>query len=149
MYNPSVGDGDSSAFRRVQQEQSYGSEFELVKEECIGQVQKRMGSRLRRLVERNKGVKLSDGKGLEGAGRLTQQRIDAMQTFYGLAIRRNQGNLEGMVKETKTISRHYTDPPDHSFCPDGADSWCKYKVDRACGTDTYKEIEKPFPPAVA
>ena len=32
-------------------------------------------------------------------GRLTNVRIDKLQTYYGLAIRRNTGNLEGMRSE--------------------------------------------------
>ncbi|XP_013404174.1 uncharacterized protein LOC106169300 [Lingula anatina] len=147
-YNPFVGDGDSSAFRRVQQEQPYGPDIEIRKEECIGHIQKRMGTRLRRLVARNKGVKLSDGKGLQGAGRLTMTRIDSMQTFYGLAIRRNIGNLDGMVRETQAITRHYSELADHSYCPEGESSWCKFQQDKACGTTTHREVEKPLPPAV-
>ncbi|XP_013398023.2 uncharacterized protein LOC106164605 [Lingula anatina] len=147
-YNPFVGDGDSSAFRRVQREQPYGPEVALVKEECVGHVQKRMGSRLRRLVTSTKGMKLSDGKGLQGTGRLTMARIDSMQTFYGLAIRRNLQNLEGMVRETRAIPMHYSEEADHSLCPQGESSWCKWQVDKACGTDTYRMVEKPLPPAV-
>lgn len=54
-YNPFVGDGDSKAFRRITSEKPYGEAFEHDKEECIGHIQKRMGTRLRREVERSRG----------------------------------------------------------------------------------------------
>ena len=37
------------------------------------------------------GRKLSDGKPLGGRGRLTLSKCDAMQNFYGRAIRDNKG----------------------------------------------------------
>ena len=39
------------------------------------------------------GKKLEDGKGIGGRGRLTAVRIDAMQNFYGKAIRDNKGTV--------------------------------------------------------
>ena len=54
-YNPFVGDGDSSAFRTVTKAKPYGEDFTIEKEECIGHIQKRMGSQLRRLLTKNKG----------------------------------------------------------------------------------------------
>ena len=53
-YNPYIGDGDSKSFHRLQQEDVYDG-VELTKEECVGHVQKRMGSRLCSLLDRNKG----------------------------------------------------------------------------------------------
>ena len=46
------------------------------------------------------GVKLSDGKGLSGKGRLTQARIDYFQCLYGKAIRDNPGDAEAMSRQT-------------------------------------------------
>ena len=57
--------------------------------DCIGHVQKRVGSRLRKLNNKSKGVKLADGKGLAGKGKLTDGKIDVLQNYYGLAIREN------------------------------------------------------------
>ena len=54
-YNPYIGDGDSKAYRRVQQEQPYGEAFPVRKEECVGHVQKRMGTNLRKLLDAKKG----------------------------------------------------------------------------------------------
>ena len=67
-YNPYVGDGDSKAFRAVQTAQPYGDTYNITKEECIGYAQKKLGTRLRNLVNKKKGIKLSDGKPLGGLG---------------------------------------------------------------------------------
>jgi hypothetical protein len=55
-YNPFIGDGDSKAFRRVCKDKPYGDEYIISKEECIGHVQKRMGTRLRNLVKKKQGI---------------------------------------------------------------------------------------------
>lgn len=148
MYNPFIGDGDSKSFRQVCAQKPYGDKVEYLKEECIGHVQKRMGTRLRRVIEKTKGIKLADGKGLQGPGRLTLARVDAMQGFYGEAIRQNKGNPEAMSRCTLAILKHYSDPPDHSCCPVGAESWCKWQSDQVTGHNTYKVIENPLPKAV-
>jgi hypothetical protein len=57
------------------------------------------------------GQKLSDGKGVQGVGRLTQARIDSFQVFYGRAIRSNKGNPIAMSGATKAILNHYSELP--------------------------------------
>jgi hypothetical protein len=46
----------------------YGDECVPNKMECIGHVQKRVGSRFRKLRNQSQGVKLANGKGLAGKG---------------------------------------------------------------------------------
>ena len=53
-YTNFIGDGDSKAFKKVQAARPYG-DIQIQKEECIGHVQKRMGSRLRGILNKNKG----------------------------------------------------------------------------------------------
>lgn len=53
-YNPFIGDGDSKAFLRVLRDKPYG-DIEIQKEECVGHIQKRMGTRLRNLITKYKG----------------------------------------------------------------------------------------------
>lgn len=67
-----VGDGDSSAFKSVQNEHPYGSDVYITKKDCVGHIQKRMGTGLRNMVACYKGHKLVDGKGIGGRGRLTK-----------------------------------------------------------------------------
>ena len=74
--------------------------------------------------------KLSDSKTIEGYGRLTADRMDKLQTYYGLAIRRHKDELDGMRKDIWAGWYHSTsadDHPQHQFLPDGPDSWCKFK----------------------
>ena len=67
----------------------------MSKGECVGHVQKRMGSRLRNYKNCH-GKKLPDGKSVGSKGRLTDKMIDKMQTFYGQSIRNTIGDLEDM-----------------------------------------------------
>ena len=54
-YNPYIGDGDSSAYSRVDRERPYGACFFIEKQECVNHVTKRMGTSLRSLVKEYKG----------------------------------------------------------------------------------------------
>ena len=54
-YNPYIGDGDSKAYRQVVDDQPYGPNYDIMKVECVGHVQKRMGTNLRKLLESKKG----------------------------------------------------------------------------------------------
>ena len=89
-----------------------------------------------------------DGKGLSGKGRLTHKRIDAMQNFYGRAIRDNKGDAKSMAQATKAILKHYSstvEKPQHEDCPKGPKSWCSYQRDVAKKEKNHKPIKKPFP----
>lgn len=49
--------------------------------------------------------------------------------YYGLAIRRNPGNLEDMRKAVWAGYFHLcssNERPQHGLCPNGSESWCKY-----------------------
>ncbi|KAJ8898268.1 hypothetical protein PR048_003628 [Dryococelus australis] len=70
--------------------------YNITKLECVGHVQKRMDSRLRRLTTSKKGKKLNDGRTLDGKNRLTDSTIDIIQNYYGLAIRQNTDSVEKM-----------------------------------------------------
>ena len=74
-----LGDGDSSSFNCVNDCKPSGEDCCITKTECIGCVQKRVGSRLRKLKASYKGKLLSDRKGIGGIGRLTKCRIDKLQ----------------------------------------------------------------------
>jgi hypothetical protein len=136
-YTSMLGDGDSSTHNSIVQSKPYGEECTPDKMECIGHVQKRVGSRLRRLKNANKGVKLSDGKGLSGKGRLTTGKIDILQNYYGLAVRNNLNDVSEMAKQINAALFHVAstnEKPQHHLCPTGDDSWCGYQRDK----ETYK-----------
>ena len=76
----------------------YGPEVAITKLECVGHVQNGWAQLLGSLRANLDQKKLSDGKSIEGYGRLTDKRIDKLQIFYGLAIKRNKGDLTAMRK---------------------------------------------------
>jgi hypothetical protein len=128
-----LGDGDSSTHNNIVESKPYGDDCIPRKLECIGHVQKRVGSRLRKLKNSKKGVKLSDGKGLAGRGRLTDGKIDILQNYYGLAIRENSNDVQKMAVGIQAALYHVasTDAkPQHHLCPDGKESWCGYKREK-------------------
>ncbi|GFS65548.1 uncharacterized protein TNCV_2469311 [Trichonephila clavipes] len=97
----------------------YG-DTEVEKLECVGHVQKRMGTRLRNILKMSKGIKLSDGKNISGRGRLTLKEVDSIQHYYGLAIRKNLSSVEDVKRAIWAIYFHKLsteDNPQHALCP--------------------------------
>ena len=117
---------------------------EIAKEECIGHVQKRVGSRLRSLKEKYKNQDFSDGKKLFGKGRLTEKSINTLQNYYDMAIRQNIGNLYGMKESVAAVLFHCSETTDianrHKFCPSSSKFlYLQYQRVQLTGENTYKE----------
>ena len=138
IYNQYLGDGDTSSFKEVVASNPYKEyDVNIIKLECVGHVQKRLGTQLRNKVKEYKGTKSP----ISGKGKLTEKIINSMQNFYGLAIRQNCESLYLMKKAVGAILWHCTkfdhedDERDeieieeyrHRFCPPGSASWCKFK----------------------
>ena len=135
-YIEYLGDGDSSSFLRVKESKPYGEDL-VTKSECIGHIQKRVGTRLRKMCNQFKGKKLSNGKPLTGKSRLTMKTIDTLQNYYGLAIKENTHSLVDMVNAVLAAFYHVActdEKPMHTLCPVGEDSWCGWQRD----STTYK-----------
>ncbi|GFS69408.1 uncharacterized protein TNCV_4012051 [Trichonephila clavipes] len=118
-YTQYLGDGDSKGFLTIKEAKVYG-DTEVEKLECVGHVQKRMGTRLRNILKMSKGIKLSDGKNISGRGRLTLKEVDSIQHYYGLAIRKNLSSVEDMKRAIWAIYFHKLsteDNPQHALCP--------------------------------
>ena len=63
MHTNVVRDVDSDCFGTVKEEcEKLGIGYNIVKEECVGHIQKRLGTALRQLKLRMRGNKLPDGK---------------------------------------------------------------------------------------
>ena len=127
IYKEYLGDGDTSSFNDVKKADPYKEQRIVpLKLECVGHVQKRLGTRLRNLVKAHKGTKTP----LSDRGKLTEKCINSMQNYYGLAIRSNTGDLYSMKKAVYAILYHFTDLPNahlrHQFCQRTKDSWYKY-----------------------
>ncbi|XP_054279210.1 uncharacterized protein LOC128997596 [Macrosteles quadrilineatus] len=128
-YVNMLGDGDSKAYSCVKESKPY-DDVDVSKLECVGHVEKRMGTRLRNLKKTMGGKELADGKSLKGRGRLTDKVIDELQSYYGNAIRGNTDSLDKMYKAVWATFYHRlsTDEnPCHSYCPPPPDTWCKYR----------------------
>jgi len=54
-YKYYVEDGDSKTYKVLLDKQPYGKDFQTIKKECVGHVQKRMGIRLRNAKKEKKG----------------------------------------------------------------------------------------------
>ena len=79
-----LGDGDTSSFNDVVRSEPYVKHsLTPIKLECVGHVQKRLGTRLRNLVKSYKGTKTPFSE----KGQLTDECINSMQYYYGMAIR--------------------------------------------------------------
>ncbi|KAJ8879696.1 hypothetical protein PR048_020304 [Dryococelus australis] len=87
-YVQYLGDGDSKDLAAVLQSKPCGNNVDIIKTECVGHVQKCVGTRLRRLKRDIKRTKLSDSKNLGGKGRLTDAEIDQLQRYYGQSIKK-------------------------------------------------------------
>ena len=107
-YTTFVGDGDTGCFGNVNKKcrEIFGDEYTIRKEECVGHIQKRMGSGLREYKRKKKDIKLSDGKVAGGKGRLTDKVIDRIQNYFGEAIRNNVGDIDRMESAIWAIFYH-------------------------------------------
>lgn len=120
-YANYVGDGDSKTFSSITNAAPY-EDLVVQKKECIGHVQKRMGTRLRNAKKHN--------KGLGGRGKLTAKMVDKLTVYYGLAIRRNSNSVEKMKNDIWATFYHYSSTdtnPQHEKCPGGDESWCEWQ----------------------
>lgn len=126
-YGNYIGDGDSKTFKAIVDLNPYGDDFPVIKSECIGHIEKRMGSRLRNVKKTNK---------LGGKGKLTDSLINKLTKYYGLAIKRNIDSVENMKKDIMAKYLHMistNDNPKHENCPKGEDTWCKYNLAKISG----------------
>lgn len=143
-YVKMLGDGDSKAYLCVKDSAPY--DIEVEKLECVGHVEKRLGTRLRKVKGKLGSKKLADGKPIKGQGRLTDKVIDELQSYYGKAIRSNSGSLEDMHRAVWATYFHRLssdEKPHHQLCPPAPDTWCKYRKDPT----TYKH-KKSIPEAI-
>lgn len=120
-YTNYIGDGDSKTFTGLLKVNPYGEDVPITKNECVGHVEKRMGTQLRNIKKKEK---------LGGKNRLTDVLIKKLTIFYGLAIRRNLNSVPDMRNAIFATLDHYCssdESPRHDNCPSGADSWCKWR----------------------
>ncbi|GFS82411.1 uncharacterized protein TNCV_1212931 [Trichonephila clavipes] len=125
-YSKYIGDGDTKTFNALSENKPYGDDHLIQKIECVAHVQKRMGTRLRKLKLVYSKKKLSVGKTIGGKGRLTDSLIDKLAHYYGNAIRCNSTSANGMRKAIWAVWGHSCstdDKPMHWFCPRNPNTW--------------------------
>ncbi|XP_025261971.1 uncharacterized protein LOC105256709 [Camponotus floridanus] len=154
-YRNYIGDGDSKAYSGLVNSKPYGDDFSIVKKECVGHVQKRMGTRLREIVKKTvvdtetKAGKKIKRKSLSVKGKLTAKMIDKLTVYYGLAIRRYSDSVENMKNAIWATFFHYNstdENPQHKKCPNSADSWCEWqKAAAANALDSFKHTYSALP----
>lgn len=150
-YQYFIGDGDSKSHADIVEKDPYDG-IVVEKLECIGHIQTRVGGRLRKLKSTNK-EKLSDGKTLGGKGRLTENIINKLQNYYGIAVRQSTGKtVYEMKKAIGAVLFHCTDAGDpevrHRMCPRTPDTWCTYQADKINGTSKHV-CKAGIPPIVS
>lgn len=145
-YEHFIGDGDSSAYKAVialNNGKGPYDDTQVIKLECINHVQKRMGTRLRKMRDEEK-TEVTTKKGttirravLGGRNKLSDKAIDTMTAYFGQHIRANVGKTYQEMK-TAVMSSFYhifsTDEnPRHDLCAKGTTSWCFYQKALAQG----------------
>lgn len=85
-YTKLISDSDSKTYALLLEEKHCGSTL-VERCDCVGHVQKRMGTTVRNLKTQYRGQKLADDKTIGGVGRFTDGRINSLQNYYGHGLR--------------------------------------------------------------
>ena len=107
-YGTYIGDGDSSSFKNLIQSDPYEGAFPIRKEECIGNVQKRL---------------MKKGAGITS---LPQSKADRIAHLYALVIVQNWGKSAADIHDGLQVLLSHTKEV-HDGCPPGETSWCYFQ----------------------
>nr|XP_042896708.1 uncharacterized protein LOC122269121 [Parasteatoda tepidariorum] len=123
-----VSDGDSRTYQHLVELKPYGEDVQIVKEECLNHVSKRLGTGLRNKVKelRSKGVTIGGRK----KGSLKESTIIKLTNFYRKAIKDNCPDITKMKSAIYASLLHCSSSdkaPKHSKCPTGVQSWCFFQ----------------------
>ena len=145
-YTQYPGDGDTKSFLEVVKSNPYNSTA-VNKLECIGHIQKCVGSRLLKMREYGELKELyedsddGDDTNSKKLIRLTDKNINKLQNYYGIAICSSTGDtIWGLKKGIAAAFCHCcaTSPGTrHQFCPKSDTSWCKHQLDSINRTNIY------------
>ena len=145
-YTAMLCDGDSKAFDALQ---VYGNGKEVLKEDCINHISKRMGTALMNIVATSKAKKES----ISGKGKLAMIKIKKIQNYYGRAIKDHSGDDMSLLKKRiMVILLHLSSTdktPKHVHCPPGEKSWCFWQraLAKAETTPSHEDHET-LPPEI-
>ena len=85
-YTNYIGDGDSKSYAEVVKADPYNG-VRINKLECVGHVQKRVGSNLRNFKKECKDNVTINSKQVSVMPKLTHKNINKLQNCYGTAVR--------------------------------------------------------------
>ena len=131
-YTNYIGNGWSKTYNVYQTDQYKAIVINIL--ECIGQAQKGVCTRLRKLTAANTKRILSEGKKFSGQGGLTE-KINKSQNCYAIAIRSTcHENVHSLKVAIGAVlyrcSATSSEEAQHHFYPTGEDSWCKYRANK-------------------
>ena len=112
VYSTYIGDGDSSAFKKVSDADPYNGLERIRKEECLGHVQKRLKKHLKENSATSKAI-----------GVLKAERVGQL---YALAVLQNRGKTPDDIRQALwNLLDHLIES--HGNCPYSKESWCYYQ----------------------
>ncbi|XP_055871447.1 uncharacterized protein LOC129923623 [Biomphalaria glabrata] len=123
VYGTMLCDGDSKSHSSAITNSGY--DVEILKEDCINHISKRMFNALNNL-------KMSNKKELNY--RLTKPKIEKITNYYSKALRQNAPDIQKMKLAVMGSFFHMMSSDldhNHRLCPDGATSWCHFKRSEA------------------
>lgn len=132
LYTTVLCDGDSRSYLAFQDDEVYRY-IPIEKEDCVNQVQKRMGTALRNLVAKHRGP---GHDSLGGKGRLTADLIST-------ETHKDADATQRAVMATYHITSN-DNVANSTFCPPGPNSWCKQNAAVAKGDPVPKHPRKPL-----
>ena len=86
-YTQIISDGDSKIFKLLSDQLPYGMSNLVSKHECVGHVQKRMGTALREKANEKFVNERGERMRMRWKGRITDKTIKLLTHYYGKAIR--------------------------------------------------------------
>ena len=123
-YLTVVCDGDAKTVASINEAGIYTEE--VVKEDCVNHVAKRMWTAMDNLKKKLKGT----SERISGKGKLTQAIQDKLSAYYASQLKENAPDVEKMRKGVYASLFHSVstdDDPHHAYCPEGPTSWCFFQ----------------------
>ena len=143
IYSEYLGDGDTSSFNDVVKAKPY-DEYSMDRKRLVYWPRSKESWHTSPCISQKHAGNKDPKKRLSDKGKLDQKVMNSMQNYYGIAIRKNKGDLYAMKKAVGAILWHCSEFPDrdmaycHRYCPPGKDTSCKYKLDHENQTNNYK-----------
>ena len=111
-YGTYIGDGNSSSFKNLLKSEPYSGQVSVRKQECIGDVQKRLKKHLM--------------KKATGLTRLSQGKADRIAHLYALVVVQHRGHTASEIRDGLQLLLSHTKEV-HDHCLIGEGSWCYFQ----------------------